>query len=146
MIDINKNTVEEWLAAWDRDEEVPTIEMGGLGAGYEHALQSTAFEIVRFILANKAEYDEINGLKDEDERRARWRAFSVKRDAALFAETSPLKDYGLSGAQVSAATNLASVLMQRGLSAMNDDAVKDRRITIRRTPNEQEAKEGAKRI
>ena len=41
------NTAAELVAAWDRGDLVPTIEMGGLGPGYEQAIQVLMIELLR---------------------------------------------------------------------------------------------------
>lgn len=130
MIDTKTSTIKEWLEAWDRGEDVPSIEMGGMGPGYEQALQICAFETVRFVLANEEEFRRIVAIQDEEKRRTVWQVWSEKVDDALFAEGAPCEGLGLSGAQVSAAKNLTSVVFHRGLAAMDDEGVKDRRITV----------------
>lgn len=129
MIDPKTSTVKEWLEAWDRGESVPTIEMGGMGSDYEQALQICAFECVRFALANEEEFRRVIAIEDEDERQAEWRKWNEKIDAFLFA--GPCKNLGLSGAQVSSAKNITSVVMLGGLIKMEDEEIKDRRILIK---------------
>lgn len=130
MIDTKTNTVAEWLAAWDRGEEVPSVEMGGMGADYEHALQICAFECVRFVLANEAEFRRIIAMEKEEDRLLRWRAFDGALDAAVFSDGQPCKDLGLSGKQVAKAKNLCNNVMRRGLAAMDEPVCLPRRITI----------------
>jgi hypothetical protein len=43
----NHKTATELVEAWDRGEIVWTISMGGLGPGYEQALQIAAVEFAR---------------------------------------------------------------------------------------------------
>jgi hypothetical protein len=38
---------EELIEAWDKDEIITSIEMGGLGPGYEQAIQTVAVEFAR---------------------------------------------------------------------------------------------------
>ena len=40
-------TVQEMLAAWDNGDTIWTVECGGLGPGYEQALQIAAVEFAR---------------------------------------------------------------------------------------------------
>jgi hypothetical protein len=42
---------KEWLERWDAGRSVFSVEMGGLGPGYEQAIQVTVAEIVRHMLA-----------------------------------------------------------------------------------------------
>lgn len=44
-------TAAEALAAWDEGKIVTTVELGGLGPGYEQAIQVCAFEMIRDTLA-----------------------------------------------------------------------------------------------
>ena len=41
----------EWLRRWDAGEGVWSIEMGGIGPGYEQCIQITAAEILRYMIA-----------------------------------------------------------------------------------------------
>lgn len=123
-------TLKERLDAWDRGDLVWTIEMGGLGPGYEQALQIAAFEIQRWMLANEERYRKIVELPEID-RPAAWQTWNDDLDRAVFFnEHAPCKNMGLSGAQVGAAKNISNVLMRRGIDAMNDEAVKTRRIMV----------------
>ncbi len=44
-------TAAEALAAWDKGDIVTTVELGGIGPGYEQAIQVLVFEIIRDALA-----------------------------------------------------------------------------------------------
>lgn len=115
----------EWLRRWDADEGVWSIEMGGLGPGYEQCIQITAAEILRHLLDKK--YD---AAKWDDN--AQW-----KRDYALIEEhgfANPvIKKLGLSGAQWGAATSLATALYWQGpAKVMQDEKAEDRKIQTRR--------------
>lgn len=83
-------TVAEALAKWDAGESVFSVEMGGLGPGYEMAIQGLAFEMMRDLLSR----DPV-----------------VIRDEDLDAVVRRLNDQpwaGFSGAQVGAAKSLAA--------------------------------------
>lgn len=116
----------DWLKRWDSGRSVWTIEMGGLGPGYEQCIHITCAEILRVML-------------DRNFDHARWSdrdAWKVDRediDKAVMA--LPLIDkLGLSGAQWGAAISVASHLYMHGpRSVMNDDRVKDRKIQVSRT-------------
>jgi hypothetical protein len=43
----NHPTVKELLASWDAGEPVWSVELGGLGPGYEQAIQVAAIEMAR---------------------------------------------------------------------------------------------------
>ena len=45
--DLYPQTALDALAAWDRGEHVWTVELGGIGPGYEMAIQTLAFELIR---------------------------------------------------------------------------------------------------
>ena len=92
------------IKAWDANDNIWSVELGGLGPGYEQAIQILAFEIVRD---------------------------NLHKDYSNFAATkSPLEDYlfgwdetvkrldkklgGFSGAQVGVAKWLAGNILMRG--------------------------------
>lgn len=112
-------TVSEALAKWDAGETIFTVEMGGIGPGYEMAIQGLAFEIMR----------EINGFSQWGDDRELLK-LNVRIDAVVHrCDKEPWA--GFSGAQVGAARNLASYVCRRGYrSALRDDAVKDRLIQV----------------
>jgi len=128
------DTIEEALTAWDRGEAVQSVEMGGLGQGYEMAIQCVAFELLR-------------ALQHDDELRAACETtpdgeafpqdFLDRLDAivsdldAVDPKTERRKLGGLSGAQVGAAKSLAVSLQRRGYSAAREE-VPDRLIFIRK--------------
>jgi hypothetical protein len=116
----------DWLTRWDADRGCWSIEMGGLGPGYEQAIQITMAEILRHLLAEK--YDH-----------AAWADTDVwKRDRELIDKASfanpVISGLGLSGAQWGAALGLATKFYMQGPRAiMNDKAVKDRHIQVSRS-------------
>ena len=52
-------SVAELLDRWDNDEQVQSISLGGIGPGYEQAIQETAIEFARAGL----EKEEVNILR-----------------------------------------------------------------------------------
>lgn len=72
-------TASEMIAAWDRGETIWSLEMGGLGPGYEQAIQTAAVEMMREGIGHDLEgpregwyegpWDEIcsHALKKHDE-------------------------------------------------------------------------------
>ena len=110
----------DWLRRWDEGRSVWSVEMGGLGPGYEQCIQITAAEILRWLLAEELEID---GISDSD-----WKV-AVKRIEKEVMYTKPVSELGLSGAQWGAAHNLAMCIYRRGpIAALTDEAVKDRLI------------------
>lgn len=88
-------TAQELIDAWDAGETIWSIEMGGLGPGYEQALQVAAIEMTR-----KAIYFKQCGDKEKDTE-----VFTMLCDEALKLIDDKLG--GLSGAQYGAARYLA---------------------------------------
>lgn len=122
---INQKALEqakEWLRKWDANELVWTIEMGGLGPGYEQCIQITTAEVLRWLIDNKS--DPANWKKN-------WQEESDKISKHVM-QIKAVKDLRLSGAQYGGAVNLASVIYKRGTDAMNDAEVRDRRIQVQR--------------
>ena len=113
-------TTEEWLQRWDNNQVVHSIEMGGLGPGYEQAIQVTAAEIVRHLI--NGPYNRAVGLTEEDFDRIRTFAM----------EDQTIKDLGgITGAMFGGAANLAIMLWKHGpVKVMQDERVKDRHILV----------------
>lgn len=116
----------DWLSRWDAGRGVWSIEMGGLGPGYEQCIQITTAEILRHLL--EAQYD--HSAWDDKER---WKADRDKIEQYSF-QSEEIKRLGLSGAQWGAALNLAAMLYARGpRQIMGDSRVKDRHIQVSKT-------------
>lgn len=108
----------DWLARWDKGDSVWSIEMGGLGPGYEQCIQITAAEVLRWLLANKPDLDK------------EWATMRDKLDREV-GYVDPVKKLGLSGAQWGAGVSLAAHLYRQGPRAiMSDDKMKDRHIQV----------------
>jgi hypothetical protein len=120
----------EWLRRWDAGESVWSVAMGGLGPGYEQAIQITAAEILRDLLNGWLcgyRPDKWNTDKDQ------W---DIDRDCIEkhVCGKDPVKKLGLSGAQWGAAMNLAISLYRRTpIVVLTDPAVKGREIRVSRT-------------
>lgn len=112
----------EALSKWDAGDPVWSVEMGGIGPGYEQAIQLMAFEILRSLLKRQpdpATWKTLEGWRDE-------------RDL-LMAELASVTDkIGPSGAQWGAACNIGAVFYQQGYEAGLEMAPKDRRILCRK--------------
>ena len=115
----------EWLKRWDEGRIVWSIEMGGLGPGYEQCIQITAAELVRFILGKA--YN-VTGL--EGDKKA-WEKISDECHEAMF-KLPAITALGLSGAQYGAAYNLAWQIYRRCPKCFMDDEVQDRKIQVRK--------------
>ncbi|MDB5988885.1 MAG: hypothetical protein JWQ10_288 [Herbaspirillum sp.] len=116
----------DWLKRWDDGKSCWTIEMGGLGPGYEQCIHITATEILRHMLAKS--YD-VDGWTDPDQ----WKKDHHEIETAGFANPT-IQKLGLSGAQWGSALNLAAMFYRQGPRAvMTDERVKDRHIQVQRT-------------
>ena len=125
MDDVIPETVNEALALWDSDRSVFSVEMGGIGPGYEQCIQVLAFELMR---AWKDLAWPAIGVDLPD-------AFTESLNSAAEPVISRLdrEAKGFSGAQVGAAKSLAACVCRRGYrTALRDDAVKDRLIQVSR--------------
>lgn len=107
-------TCSEALAKWDKGEPVFTVEMGGLGPGYEQCIQMLAFELIREFKDDKTfDKEGWNGERAEK-----------------IVDTLD-KKLGFSGAQVGAAKSLASFVCSKGYrKALRMSKVKDRLIQV----------------
>jgi hypothetical protein len=115
----------DWLARWDAGRTVWTIEMGGLGPGYEQCIHIVAAEVVRFLIDNKIDCE-------VEYKEGPWAILRDKIEEAIFANPQ-IKDLGLSGAQVGAAMSIATKLYRDGpRHIMNVPEIKDRHIQVSR--------------
>jgi hypothetical protein len=94
-------SAKDALAAWDAGEIVSTIEMGGMGPGYEQAIHVCVFEIIRDVDPALATDD----TKD---------AFRAQADATVHRISTTGHNLGFSGAQVGAAMQLAFRALRDG--------------------------------
>ena len=101
-------TNNELIKAWDANEEIKTIEMGGMGMIYEQSVQLAAFETVRECLDKVPPFEKIEDAV---------RSVSIK--------------YGLhlSGEQGSCAMELAYKILFLGYDAMVKTIPADRRTS-----------------
>jgi hypothetical protein len=109
---------EDALAKWDAGGSVFTIEMGGLGPGYEQCIQITLFEVIR-------------AFKDKPEVifSSDGKYVNEEMDKALFANPI-IKKLGLSGAQAGAAKNLAWCALMNGWRVTIESVEQGRRIQV----------------
>jgi len=113
-------TADEQLRIWDSGESVWSIEMGGLGPGYEQAIQILVIEIIRDNISNP--------LPDENTW-SDWGDSTVSR----IDYKKPDGKYscgGFSGAQVGAAKQIAFRFLRDGPEKALKSAPDDRRIQV----------------
>lgn len=113
--ELHPESVTDALERWDRGESIFTIEMGGMGPGYEQALQIAMVELLR----------DLNGKelpKDKDELR------KLLDDTLL--PICKIFNLGLTGAQAGAVQNLAYQFLRRKWKEVVESVENDRRIQI----------------
>lgn len=109
---------KEMIDQWDRGESIWSIEMGGVGPGYEQAIQVAMVEIVRAML-------DIQPTSDQENDWAILRA----KSADVIDELD--EKWGYSGAQVGAARNIAFKFWRHGPQVvLKDEQVQDRKIQV----------------
>jgi len=114
-VSVQVKTTKEALEDWDNNEIVWTIEMGGLGPGYEQCIHIAAMELIRKILSN--------GLPRKDKN------LEEKLDKMLHAATANM-GLGLSGAQAGAAKQIAYKACKLGWTKMLASIPEDRKIMV----------------
>lgn len=110
------------LEAWDRGEPISTVELGGLGPGYEQAIQVLAVEIVRDNIGQRLP---VATDKDFGEDTLHRLSEAERRGEA--------EGMGFSGAQFGKARALAYAWLTRGVTAVLKEVQTDRRILASRT-------------
>jgi hypothetical protein len=116
---------KDWLARWDRGDTCWTLEMGGLGPGYEQCIHITCAEILRWFIENNCDA----AAWDNSDK---WKADCDKLQSVMF-KSKVVNELGLSGAQYGAALSIASSLYMRGpREVMRDEQTKDRHIQVSR--------------
>jgi hypothetical protein len=122
MKDIIPETCIDALSVWDAQVPLTSIEMGGIGPGYEMAIQGLAFEMLRVEL----DVDWVATDTDADFY-AKWEA----RIEPVISECDALPWGGFSGAQVGAAKHFVACVKRRGYrAALRDPAIADRLIQV----------------
>jgi hypothetical protein len=117
-------TAAEHIANWDAGDVIWSVEMGGLGPGYEQALQVMAVEITRDNLGVTIPLDS----EPEEVRQEWWGKFG---EDTLERTNKSLG--GLSGAQFGAAKQLAHCWLTIGPAETLKKAKDDRHIQVSRT-------------
>ncbi len=108
-------TTKEMLIKWNKGEEIESVEMGGIGDGYENAIQQNIFPLCEKIADNPV-------MKETDEKKIE------KIINKILLEQS--RDQDLSGAQAGAIKNVAYQFAKYGYQYMMDKAPKDRIIKV----------------
>jgi len=122
-IDLYGIDAKDWLKRWDEGKGVWSIEMGGIGPGYEQAIQITVAEILRHLLDNSYSINKWGdtAIWEKDRKQIEEMCFANERISSL----------RLSCAQWGSALHLAIKLYNIGPRAiMADEQVKDRRILV----------------
>lgn len=113
----------EWLSRWDSGRIVWSIEMGGMGPGYEQAIQVTVAELLRIMLSQSFDSSKWAEKSAWEDDRSQIRKLAFENDV--------INELGLSGAQFGAALSLASKLYMDGpIKVMSVDEIKDRHIQV----------------
>lgn len=112
-------TARDALQRWDSGVTVFTIEMGGLGPGYEQAIQVLVFEMLRDYV----------DVKLPDEHSAEFKEFS-RTFGDKTVHRIDEKMGGYSGAMVGAAKQVAYRALRDGWDKMLKSAPDDRRIQV----------------
>lgn len=113
----------DWLKRWDEGESVWSIEMGGIGPGYEQCIHITTAEIIRLMLEKNmvAHAWEDGDVWKTDLRIIEYECFN----------NPTIKSLGLTGAQWHGAVNLACQFYKQGpRGVLKDKRIKDRRILV----------------
>jgi len=125
-IELYGASANEWLRRWDEGRIVWSIEMGGLGPGYEQCIHITCAEILRVMLDKK--YD-CSKWSNED----KWKRDREDIEKLIF-KNPIVEKLGISGAQWGAALNLAAQLYTNGpRKVMADELTKDRHIQVQKS-------------
>ena len=116
-------TAKQWLEQWDSGEPTWTIEMGGIGPGYEQCIQITAAEILRYLVAcghDPETWDE-STVWEQERKSIEHVVFGLPMVDSL----------GLSGAQWGAALSLATCFYRQSPEKLlTDPELSDRRILV----------------
>ena len=106
-------TALDALERWDKGQPVFTIEMGGIGPGYEQAIQILVFELIRDLAALPLPKPDTFGG---------WGDATVSRVDESCG--------GFSGAQVGSAKQIAYRAIRDGWGKMIESSPKDRHIQV----------------
>lgn len=115
----NYGTLKEAINKWNNKKTVWSVEMGGLGPGYEQCIQVLIFEICNKLIDAKLP------IKDKE------KAKEFEKLAEPIIHKLDGTFGGFSGAQVGAAKSVAFRFLTKGYDeCLNDEAIKDRKIQV----------------
>jgi hypothetical protein len=116
----------EWLSRWDNNEIVWTVEMGGLGPGYEQVIQIASAEVLRIMIAENFDHQRWGDTEKWDKDRDRINELAHHKETKI-------TDLGLSGAQWGAVLSLATQMYMRDpWVVFTDDRIKDRLVQVQK--------------
>jgi hypothetical protein len=115
-------SAKDALAGWDKGDIVWSITMGGLGPGYEQAIQLLIFELIRDLadLPLPAKGD-----------RAAWSTWGDATVSRIDTGDNPA--LGFSGAQVGAAKSVAARALTVGWAKMLHEVPAERHTQVSRS-------------
>lgn len=116
-------TAQEWVDRWDAGRSVWSVEMGGLGPGYEQCIQTMAVEMLRWMLTSG------EPVPEPHEDRKAFEIYGAMMDKDL---GWLMEQMGPSGAQWGAARNIASVIYRHGPAKALRMVEDDRHIQVSR--------------
>ena len=128
-----KAEVQQWIADWDDGKVIRSVCLGGLGRGYEMAIQGLAVELARQILKTPFDNDEYDSIADEHEKRAFYRNWQSSVESHDNVKAALSNGGGMTGAQVGAAYNAAMVFTRMGVAKGVASAGSERTIVINKS-------------
>ena len=117
---ITNRTLKDALQAWDNDVVVTSIEMGGIGPGYEQVIQIGIFELCKHLIDRPI--PDVNVDKDLTN------TFFDEELLVVIHKTPALE--GMSGAQAGAIKNVAYKFLSRGYIETLETVPEDRSILV----------------
>ena len=116
-LQLHPKTLDEAIERWDAGRSLFSVEMGGLGPGYEQAIQITGIELLRAFKDKVVDWDNEDKVKALNEEMRDFRCEIIT-------------NLRLSGAQFGAAKCICMVFMRHGWEKGIEIAAEDRRIQI----------------
>ncbi|MFW5945042.1 MAG: hypothetical protein ACOCTU_07255 [Bacteroidota bacterium] len=119
-IELYGKDAKEWLERWDSGKSVFTIEMGGLGPGYEQCIHVTCAELLRYMIDN--DIDIKDGISEHlSDKLHSWAMKNNVIDSLG----------GITGAQYGAALSLAAYIHKNGpRELLKKPELEDRKIQV----------------
>lgn len=124
----------DMLARWDAGDTIWTVEMGGMGPGYEQGIQVLMIAALRSFVARNVDCTLVGANLPDDVRQANWRTIGAELDADP-AFGLEMERVGPSGAMYGAAKSLAWNFYRDDSPEATLDSIPDkgRRIQCSRT-------------